>query len=124
MNSKKINSPPELFQHIFEEYNKTMSNPKCFKGYRLFAIDGSDFNPPYQSKSAFVMREQTGRPRNDGEPTKPYSQVHANMLFDLENRTYQDCILQPKASANERSLFSDLQYVPEVLQLLSLPCYN
>lgn len=99
---------PELFQHIFEEYNKTMSNPKCFKGYRLFAIDGSDFNPPYQSKSAFVMREQTGRPRNDGEPTKPYSQVHANMLFDLENRTYQDCILQPKASANERYAAIDI----------------
>lgn len=99
---------PELLQHVFEEYNKTMSNPKCFKGYRLFAIDGSDFNPPYQSKSAFVMREQTGRPRNDGEPTKPYCQVHANMLFDLENRTYQDCILQPKASVNERDAAIDM----------------
>ena len=54
------------------------------------------------------MKEQTGRPRNDGEPAKPYSQVHANMLFDLENRTYQDCILQPKASANERDAAIDM----------------
>lgn len=63
------------------------------QGYRVFAIDGSDFNPPYQSKSAFVMNTTNGRPRKDGEPIKPFSQIHANMIYDLENRTYQDCIL-------------------------------
>ena len=69
---------PEIFEHILQEYNKTMRNPKLLDGkYRVFAID-------------------------DREPTKPYCQVHANLLYDIENRTYQDCILQSKSSANER----------------------
>ena len=78
------------------------------QGYRVFAIDGSDFNPPYQSKSAFVMNTTNGRPRKDGEPIKPFSQIHANMIYDLENRTYQDCILQPKSQSNEREAAIDM----------------
>lgn len=94
---------PEIFEHILQEYNKTMRKPKLLDGkYRVFAIDGSDFTTPYNVKSDFVMNVPNGRPRKDGEPIKPYCQVHANLLYDIENRTYQDCILQPKSSANER----------------------
>lgn len=64
---------PEIFEHILKEYNKTMRKPKLLDGkYRVFAIDGSDFTPPYNPKSAFVMNVPNGRPRKDGEPTKPY----------------------------------------------------
>lgn len=91
---------PEIFEHILKEYNKTMRKPKLLDGkYRVFSIDGSDFTTPYKKNSAFVMDAPNGRPRKDGEPTKPYCQVHANLLYDIENRTYQDCILQPKSSA-------------------------
>ena len=31
-----------------------------------------------------------------------------NLLYDIENRTYQDCILQPKSSANERDAAIDM----------------
>lgn len=100
---------PEIFEHILKEYNKTMRKPKLLDGkYRVFAIDGSDFTTPYNPKSAFVMNVPNGRPRKDGEPTKPYCQVHANLLYDIENRTYQDCILQPKSSANERNCAIDM----------------
>lgn len=100
---------PEIFEHILKEYNKTMRNPKLLDGkYRVFAIDGSDFTTPYNPKSDFIMNVPNGRPRKDGEPTKPYCQVHANLLYDIENRIYQDCILQPKSSANERDAAIDM----------------
>lgn len=78
---QKAKLTPEVFKHIFDEYNKTICNPRTMQGYRVFATDGSDFNPPYQSKSAFVMNVSNGRPRKDGEPVKPFSQIHANMLY-------------------------------------------
>ena len=88
---------PEVFEHILQEYNKTMRKPKLLDGkYRVFAIDGSDFTTPYNAKSDFVMNVPSGRPRKDGELVKPYCQVHANLLYDIENRIYQDCILQHK----------------------------
>lgn len=100
---------PEIFEHILKEYNKTIRMPKLLDGkYRVFAIDGSDFTTPYNVKSDFVMNVPNGRPRKDGEPIKPYCQVHANLLYDIENRTYQDCILQPKSSANERDAAIDM----------------
>lgn len=100
---------PEIFEHILKEYNKTIRMPKLLDGkYRVFAIDGSDFTTPYNPKSDFVMDVPNGRPRKDGEPIKPYCQVHANLLYDIENRTYQDCILQPKSSANERDAAIDM----------------
>ena len=99
---QKAKLTPDVFKYIFNAYNKTFLHPRTMQGYRVFAIDGSDFNPPYQSKSAFVMNTANGRPRKDSEPIRPFSQIHANMLYDLENRTYHDCILQPKSQSNER----------------------
>lgn len=75
---------PEIFEHILKEYNKTMQKPKLLDGkYRVFAIDGSDFTTPYNPKSDFLMNVPNGRPRKDGEPVKPYCQVHANLLYDI-----------------------------------------
>ena len=100
---------PEIFEHILQEYNTTMHKPKLLGDkYRVFAIDGSDFTTPYNKDSAFVMNVPNGRPRKNGEPTKPYCQVHENLLYDIENRIYQDCILQPKSSVNERDAAIDM----------------
>lgn len=94
---------PECFEHIFHQFNKTMDNPILLNNtYRVFAIDGSDFNAPYNPNSEYVVKTPSGRHRKDNEEIKPYCQVHANMMFDILNRTYQDCILQPKPKANER----------------------
>jgi len=91
---------PEVFKYIFHDYNKTME-PKLFGGkYRLFAIDGSDFCTPYNANSAFVTTN--GCKKKNGEDTKPFCQVHANIMFDVVNRTYEDCILQPKTLIHER----------------------
>lgn len=99
---------PEVFEHILHEYNKTNNNIKLFNGkYRLFAIDGSDFTTPYNPNSEFVM-QNCGVPKKNGENPKPYCQVHANLLYDIENRTYENCILQPKNQSNERKAAKEM----------------
>jgi hypothetical protein len=100
---QKAKLTPDLFMHIFNEYNNTPYRRNLFNGkYELYAIDGSDFNMPYQSKSKYACKAPTGRPRKDGEPYKPFSQLHANLLYNITDRTYQDVIIQPKANADER----------------------
>ena len=94
---------PDVFKHIFKEYNKT-ATPSLYEGkYRLFAIDGSDFTTPFNPNSA-------NRIHSAGE--KDICQVHANILYDIQNRTYEDCVLQPKSKSDERkaaiSMLKDL----------------
>lgn len=84
---------PEVFKYILDEFNKNM-NPTLFKDkYRLFAIDGSDFTTPFNPNSKNIV------PTSHGQDI---CQVHANILYDIQNRTYQDCLCQPKSSSNER----------------------
>ena len=87
----------EVFDYILDEYNKTM-NPALFNDkYRLFAIDGSDFTTPYNPKSQYVVGGKTDANK------KPYCQIHANILYDIQNRTYQDCEFQARSSMDERT---------------------
>lgn len=92
---------PEVFQYIFHEYNKTMPTPKKMDGkYRVFAIDGTDFTTPYNPKSNRIV--------NTAADNKPVCMTHGNLLYDIVNKTYADCILQPKTVADERGAAIDL----------------
>lgn len=84
---------PELFKSVLDDYNKTMKPLLYENKYRLFAIDGSDFAAPFNPNSNNVI------PTSHGQNI---CQVHANILYDIKNRTYQDCILQPKVKSDER----------------------
>ena len=69
---------PEIFEHILKEYNQTMRKPKLLDG----------------KYRVFAI---------DGSDfTTPY-----NIKSDFV-RIYQDCILQPKSSANERDAAIDI----------------
>ena len=77
---------PQLFQDLFKAYNDTLENPKTLdlvKSYRVFAVDGSDFNPPYQKDSDFVVTYNLSRSKTKGEESKPFSQIHGNLLYDI-----------------------------------------
>ncbi len=90
---------PDVFKHILNEYNQT-DNPKLFNDkYRLLAIDGCDFTVPFNPNSVNVV------PTSHGQDI---CQVHANILYDIENRTYQDCLFQPKSASNERQAAIDM----------------
>ena len=100
---QKAKLTPELFMSLFVNYNNSTTIHSLFDNkYLLYAVDGSDFNIPYQRKSKYAVNIQNGRPRKDGEPIKPFSQLHGNMLFNITDRTYQDIIIQPKSYSDER----------------------
>ena len=101
---QKAKLTPKLFRDLFLEYNKTNQKHQLFDNkYMVYAIDGSDFNMPYQSKSKYVMNFSCGRPRKNAEPTKPYCQFHGNILFNLMDRTYEDIVIQSRTEFDERS---------------------
>ena len=94
---------PELFMELFRAYNKTLKKHRLlYYKYAVYAIDGSDFNPPYQAKSKYAMEVPDNRTKKDGTPVKPFSQLHANILFNIMDWLYEDIVIQPKSSANER----------------------
>ena len=53
----KVN--PRLFKAILYEFNSTLKQPALYHGYRLLAIDGSDFTLPYDKNSMFLCNIQT-----------------------------------------------------------------
>lgn len=101
---QKAKLTPELFRDLFLEYNKTNQKHQLLDNkYMVYAIDGSDFNMPYQSKSKYVVDVSKGRTRKNAEPIKPYCQFHGNILFNLMDRTYEDVVIQPRMEFDERS---------------------
>lgn len=84
------------FEHILKEFNQKLLQIQLFDGkYRLFAIDGSDFNQPWNPDSKNIVKSHN-------PSAKPYCQVHVNALYDLLNNTYQDCLFQPRKNLDER----------------------
>ena len=82
-----------LFEEVFEQFNKTHYDTKTYKGYKVLAIDGTTVNMPRNPKSdTFVTYE--------GNP-KGYNQFHVNPLYDVLNKTYQHCIIQPQPQQDE-----------------------
>lgn len=84
----------KCFKHILQVFNQKLSNTQLLDHqYRLFAIDGSDFNQLFNPNSKNIVKQ----------PYWPICQLHVNACYDLLNNTYQDCIFQPKAKMDERS---------------------
>ena len=53
----KVN--PRLFKAILYEFNSTLKQPALYHGYRLLAIDGSDFALPYDKNSMLISQDFT-----------------------------------------------------------------
>lgn len=83
---------PETFEYLFHEFNNKCNDTKTYCGMKLYAIDGSDLNIPYNENS------DTHFNNNDN---KGFNQFHINAMYDLTNKTYKDCIIQPAPMMNE-----------------------
>lgn len=84
---------PEMFRYIFQEFNKACKDTKTYRGYKLIAVDGSDVNIAYNPDSETYMP--------NGDNNKGFNQFHINAMYDVLNKTYFDCIVQPKPKYNE-----------------------
>lgn len=85
---------PSALEFVLHEFTSSFSDMRRYRGYRLLAIDGSDFHAPTNA----------GEPDNffqshPGE--RGYNLFHLNALFDLCNRIYTDALIQNRREANE-----------------------
>lgn len=102
---QKAKIDPNLFKNILYSFNSTLEKPALYHGYRLLAIDGSDFALPYDKHSPYlcnVYKKKTSLAENN-LTTKGVCMIHANLLYDIANRCYLDCLLQSRKKMDERS---------------------
>lgn len=98
---QKSKLSPNCFYHILNEFNSSLFKVnRLNKRYRLFAIDGTDFNQAWNPKSKNII--------GSASKEKSLCQVHLNSVYDLINNTYQDCVFQAKKKANERQAAVEL----------------
>lgn len=85
--------PWTVMEEVFESFNSKCKDTKTYKGYRVLAIDGTTINMARNPKSdSFVINNST---------PKGYNQLHVNPLYDVLNKTYQHCVIQPQPQQDE-----------------------
>lgn len=93
----------ELFESLFHHFTPKLPCTKHYSGYRLLAIDGSDFNVPNNSKDPiFLQSDQSDK------NIKNVSLAHLDAIYDLSNRIYLDATIQPKTKVDERRALIDM----------------
>lgn len=91
----------DVFVDLFHRFNQSMTDMKTFRGYKLYAVDGSDINIAYDKDAdTYVKNRHSGY---DG-----YNQYHLNAVYDLLNKVYVDATLTPKPKVDERRAFIDI----------------
>ena len=84
---------PEAFEFLFKEFTKTLPTPNMLKGYRIFAIDGSDIAAPMNPDSPSYR--PSGTVTKSGKIVKGCNLVHLNAMYDVKNKLYADAIITP-----------------------------
>ena len=82
-----------IFREILLDFNRFHPDPETYRGYHVFAVDGSTVNMARDPSSPCFMC-------NASNP-KGYCQTHINPLYDVLNKTYYDCVLQPQPNMDE-----------------------
>lgn len=77
------------FKKILERFNDLCDDPATLKGYRLWAVDGSTIPCPRNPNSNNHFKSESN-PRG-------WNNTHANLMFDILNRTFVDCIMSEGA---------------------------
>ena len=81
------------FEQLFHKFNDTLEKPKKYKGYRIIAVDGSDFSSLYSASSQYatISNQYGGANR-----------MHINFAYDILNKNFLDCVIEAKNKADER----------------------
>jgi hypothetical protein len=95
-----------VFIDLFHRFNESMTDMKTFRGYKLYAVDGSDINISYDEQAETYMKPQ--KTKKDGELSKGYNQYHLNAVYDLLNKIYVEASITPKPTTNERAAFINI----------------
>ena len=94
---------PSAFEALFDRFvSATTDNKKkyLYKGYRLFAVDGSDSHVPTNPDDrASYFSNPNGR---------HYNLFHINAMYDLLRHTYTDVVIKKKRNCDEREAFIEM----------------
>ncbi|MCM1237110.1 MAG: IS4 family transposase [Ruminococcus flavefaciens] len=82
-----------IFEDIMERFNALHNDTKTYKGYRVLAVDGTAINMARNPKSDSFMQ-------NKSVP-KGYNQLHVNPIYDVLNKIYVHCMIQPQPKQDE-----------------------
>ncbi|MBU5627371.1 IS4 family transposase [Oscillibacter sp. MSJ-2] len=85
--------PSELLGDILTELHARYDTPKTYLGYRVLAVDGTAVNIARNPESrCFVCN-----------PSAPqgYCQLHATPMYDILNKSYRACVIQPQPQQDE-----------------------
>lgn len=80
-------------EKVFENFVLAEEEIKRYKGYRILAADGTALNIARNPKSNSFMQ-------NSNAP-KGYNQLHINPLYDVLNKIYVSCLVQPQPQVDE-----------------------
>lgn len=90
------------YKNAFYAFNRATRRNRLFKGYKVYALDGSEAKL-YGSKNPHASKEDREADpyvgKTKGGKTRRF--VHINALYDVIEKTYVDFILQPGSEKNE-----------------------
>ena len=92
---------PCAFEDLFYRFTNALSPDLKYKGYRLFAVDGSDIYIPRDpdDPDTYRISDVYG---------KGFNMLHLNAAFDLTSKLFTDIIIQPVNHINEYSAMCDM----------------
>ena len=85
---------PDAFESLFDLFTENAAENKTYQGFRLLAVDGTDFltaSNPRDPDSFFPGTENQ----------KSYNLLHLNAMYDLVQHIYIDAILQKRRQSDE-----------------------
>lgn len=85
--------PSLLLEYIGESFNRLCCDSQRYKGYRIFAVDGTTINMARNPQSDTFV-QNSSNPRG-------YNQFHVTPLYDVLNKTYFQCVIQPQPQQDE-----------------------
>lgn len=86
--------PLSVFENVLEFFNLQCHDRQTYKGYRVFAVDGTAVNMARDDKAESYMKPSKASP-------KGYNQLHVTPLYDVLNKIYRCCIIQPQPRQDE-----------------------
>ncbi len=104
---------PEAMEYLFQRFVQRSPAKKTFHDYRLLAVDGSDIQ-------IFADSNDKGSYYPGVNGQHPYSLLHLNALFDLENRIYTDAVIQKSREENEHKALTTLVDRAEIFNAILL----
>lgn len=91
---------PCALEYLLHAFTNSFPHTKTYKGYRLFAIDGSSVSIPQDPSSVDSYYKQ-------GEK-RGFNLLHLNAMYDLCNQIYTDALIQPRRKLNEFDAFTKM----------------